>query len=514
MIGVNNIIFSIYPEILVLVALIVSILLSTSRVKNLIWIPITFLLLSAAFFLYQNQLFNCEQVQILGGSFLLDPLSNIFRFLVLIVSILIILGSIKYSEGFAHKGEYFILLLSALLGCMFLVGANDLIMIFIALETLGLSSIMLSGYSKYDVRSNESSLKYLLNSAGATSIFLFGLSIIYGLTGSTQLYEIKYVLSEMNHTNDLNSSIVLLAIILIIAGLGFKLSAAPFHMWSPDVYEGAPTPTTAFLSVASKAAAVALSIRILFYEFNFLSNLWQPIIIFLAVLSMVLGNLIALGQAINKSSIKRLMAYSSIAQIGYILIGLALSTPEAISASVFYMIVYAIMNIGAFLCIIAFGNIANSDSISDYAGLIKKRPLLTLAFSVCLFNLGGLPVPPAGFIAKFVLLKASFAAGPLGLILGTIALVTTIISIYYYCYIAKIMIADDPLNVVNKIDSNKESLGNSMPLNFAIGASVVGVFLTVALTNPILFLSNKTAKMCSKCPCHAKASIYSTKDNN
>ena len=187
------------------------------------------------------------------------------------------------------------------------------------------------------------------------------------------------------------------------------------------------------------------------------------------------------------------MAYSSIAQIGYILIGLALASPEGISASIFYLIVYSTMNLGAFLCIIAFGNEANSDLINDYSGLAKKRPLLAFAFCICLFNLAGLPIPPSGFIAKFILFKTSFEAGLIGIILGSIALITTILSIYYYSYIAKLMLVNEPSNVVLEIDKNKESLGKSSELNAAIGIVVCAIFIVSIISNPILKLSSKTA---------------------
>lgn len=474
-------------------AIIIAILFSTTKFKNTIWVFAVLFLSVAATFIVQNQLFLDKPVDGLGGTFIVDSLSTVFRLLALITTILIILGSVKYSEGFTHKGEYIILMLSALLGAMFLVGANDIVTLFVALETLGLSSIMLAGYSKYDFRSNEAALKYLLNSAAATAIFLFGLSLLYGLTSSTQFYEIKYVLTDLYKTGNLDNSIVLIMITMVIGGLAFKLASAPFHMWSPDVYEGAPTPTTAFLSIVSKAAAVALSIRVLFYLFNFAISLWQPILIVLSVLSMILGNLVALAEVRNKASIKRLMAYSSIAQVGYILIGIALATPETISASIFYMIVYAIMNTGAFLCITAFGNEANSDKISDYSGLAKKSPLLALSLAICLFNLGGLPVPPAGFIAKFILIKSAFETGSIGVLLGIIALATTVVSIYYYSYIAKIAIADEPSNAVSEIGENKNALGKSSQLTSAITVAVIGVFMLFVFSSNLLSISNKSA---------------------
>ncbi len=493
MFWLNDIISILYPELLVLLAIILAIFLSTTMFRDIIWITSVMLMLAGAVHILKYQINLTIPVQILNGAFISDELSNLFRLLTLFAAILIVLGSVKYCEGFTHKSEFMILLLTAVLGIMVLVSANDLITLFVALETLGLSSVMLIGYSKYDPRSNEASIKYLLNSASASAIFLFGLSVLYGVCGSTQLHEIKYKMFHLVNSGNLNQSTILLILVLIIGGLGFKLASAPFHMWSPDVYEGAPTPVTAFLSVASKAAGLAISIRILFYVFNFAVNIWQPIIIALSVLSMLIGNLVALAQVINKASIKRLMAYSSIAQAGYILIGLALAKPETVSGSIFYIIVYSIMNLCAFLCIIAFGNEADSDAIEDYSGLVKKRPLLVFAFAISLFNLAGLPLPPAGFIAKFILFKASFEAGFTGIILGTIALLTTIISIYYYLYIAKVMIVNEPSSAVSKMDENKNALGKSNELNAAISFALTAMFIISLISNSILQITNKTS---------------------
>ena len=494
MFWLNDIISILYPELLVLLAIILAIFLSTSKFKDIIWITSIMLMLAGIVHILKYQFNLTFPIQILNGAFIADELSNIFRLVTLSTALLIVLGSVKYCEGFTHKSEFMILLLTAVLGIMILVSANDLITLFVALETLGLSSVMLIGYSKYDLRSNEASIKYLLNSASASAIFLFGLSILYGLCGSTQLHEIKYKLFHLANSGNLNQTTVLLILVLIIGGLGFKLASAPFHMWSPDVYEGAPTPVTAFLSVASKAAGFAISIRILFCVFGFAVNIWQPIIIVTSILSMLIGNLVALAQVINKSSIKRLMAYSSIAQAGYILIGLALAKPETISGSIFYIIIYSIMNLCAFLCIIAFGNEADSDLIEDYSGLIQKRPLLVFAFATSLFNLAGLPLPPAGFIAKFILFKASFEAGFMGIVLGTTALLTTIISIYYYLYIAKVMIVNEPSSVVSEMDTNKTSLGKSNELNAAISFALGAMFVISLISNPILLITNKTSQ--------------------
>ncbi len=505
---IKDIILILYPEILVLFALIIAVFFSTSKLSKYLWTFSALLMFIGCVHIIKFQWYLKDSFSILNGMFIADKLSIIFRLLALVVGILIVLGSMKYSEGFTHRNEFIIILLCSILGVMILAGTNDLITLFVALETLSLSSIMLTGYSKYDTRSNEAALKYLLNSASASAIFLFGLSLLYGLSGSTQFDEIKYRLWTLSSEGTLNYSVLTVIVMLIIGGLAFKLASAPLHMWSPDVYEGAPTPTTAFLSVGSKIAAFAITLRILFNLFGNFSGIWQPIIITISVLSMLIGNYVALGEVLNKASIKRFMAYSSIAQIGYVLIGLSLAKSATVSASIFYLIIYSIMNLGAFLCIIAFGNEANSDSISSYSGLAKKRPLLAFAFAVCLFNLAGLPIPPAGFIAKFILFKASFESGLVGIVIGSIALLTTILSVFYYLYIAKLMIVDKPSEAVMTMDSNKDSIGKSIELNFAISLAVTAIFMLTILSNKVLNVSNLTGTYLSN------KNIYVTKHTN
>ena len=478
----------IYPEILLLIGLITAIILSTTKFKNIIWLISIILMISACLYLLRIQ--SQEKTLLLNGMFIFDPLSTIFKLLTLFLVIILTLGSIKYTNGFVHKTEFLILLLSATISILFLISSNDLITLFVSLETLSLSSIMLSGYSKYDLRSNEASIKYLLNSASASSIFLFGLSIIYGLCRTTQFDEIKFKLLSLDSQSS-TYMILSLALILIVSGIAFKLASAPFHMWSPDVYEGSPTPTTAFLATASKLATFAIAIRLLIGMFGAFSIMWQPILIVISILSMVIGNLTALGEVLSKGSIKRLMAYSSIAQIGYILIGLTLCKPETISSSIFYLVIYSIMNLCAFLCIIAFGNETNSDSIPDYAGLVKVKPLLTAAFSICLFNLAGLPIPPAGFIAKFILFKASFEAGTLGIFLAIIALITTILSVFYYSYIVKLMVVDKPSEAISNIGSEKSAIGVSLRLNTAIIISAITIFILSFASNQLLLKTDK-----------------------
>jgi NAD(P)H-quinone oxidoreductase subunit 2 len=308
---------------------------------------------------------------------------------------------------------------------MFLAGAEELVMIFVSLETLSIASYLMTGYMKRDPRSNEAALKYLLIGASSSAIFLYGLSLLYGLSGGeTKLMAIA------QSTGTFNSLALLISLVFVIAGISFKISAVPFHQWTPDVYEGAPTPVVAFLSVGSKAAGFALAIRLLTEAFPAVVEQWQFIFTALAILSMVLGNVVAIAQ----TSMKRMLAYSSIGQAGFVMIGLVIGTEAGYTSMLFYLLIYLFMNLGAFTCVILFAIRTGTDQISEYAGLYQKDPLLTLVLSICLLSLGGIP-PLAGFFGKL-------------LILG---LITSVVSIYYYIRVIKMMVVKEPHEVSEAI---------------------------------------------------------------
>jgi NAD(P)H-quinone oxidoreductase subunit 2 len=357
------------------------------------------------------------------GSFNGDALSIIFRSIVVLSALITIPMSVRYVEQSGTSlAEFLVILMTATLGGMFLAGADELVMIFVALETLSISSYLLTGYMKRDPRSNEAALKYLLIGAASSAIFLYGVSLLYGLSGGeTRLTAIAASLATDGSSAPIG---LVVALVFVIAGIAFKIAAVPFHQWTPDVYEGSPTPVVAFLSVGSKAAGFALAIRLLVTVFPLVSEQWHFVFTALAILSMVLGNVVALAQ----TSMKRMLAYSSIAQAGFVMIGLIIGTEAGYASMVFYLLVYLFMNLGGFTCVILFTLRTGTDPISEYSGLYQKDPLLTLGLTICLLSLGGIP-PLAGFFGKLYIFWAGWQAGAYGLVL--VGLVTSVISIYY-----------------------------------------------------------------------------------
>jgi NAD(P)H-quinone oxidoreductase subunit 2 len=366
---------------------------------------------------------------------------------------------------------------------MFLSAANELVMIFVSLEMLSISSYLMTGYMKRDPRSNEAALKYLLIGASSSAIFLYGLSLLYGLSGGeTQLEAIAAQLTDA--VNGGQSLGLAISLVFVIAGIAFKISAVPFHQWTPDVYEGSPTPVVAFLSVGSKAAGFAIAIRLLVTAFGVITDEWKVIFTALAVLSMILGNVVALAQ----TSMKRMLAYSSIGQAGFVMIGLTAGTDEGYSSMVFYLLIYLFMNLGAFTGIILFTLRTGSDQISDYAGLYQKDPLLTLGLSICLLSLGGIP-PLAGFFGKIYLFWVGWQAGLYGLVL--LGLLTSVVSIYYYIRVVKMMVVKEPQEMSDVIKNYPEmqwSLPGMRPLQVGLIITVIATSVAGILANPLIRL--------------------------
>ena len=423
------------------------------------------------------------------GSFIGDDLSIVFRGLVALSTAGTILMSIRYVEqAGCALSEFVAMLLSATLGGMFLAGANDLVSIFIALETLSISSYLMTGYMKRDSRSNEAALKYLLIGASSSAVFLYGSSLLYGLSGGeTNLDAIGEAMATAQTTNGLAGAI---ALVFLIAGIAFKISAVPFHQWTPDVYEGSPTPVVAFLSVGSKAAGFALAVRLLVSAFPIGEPQWHLIFTALGVLSMILGNAVALAQ----TSMKRLLAYSSIGQAGFIIIGLVAGTQAGYASTIFYLLVYLFMNLGAFAGIILFSLRTGTDRISEYAGLYHKDPLLTLVLSICLLSLGGIP-PLAGFFGKIYLFWAGWQAGLYGLVL--LGLVTSVISIYYYIRVVKMMVVKEPQEVSEAVRNYPEigwTTFGMRPLQVSLIVALVATSLVGILSNPLFALANESVE--------------------
>jgi NAD(P)H-quinone oxidoreductase subunit 2 len=369
---------------------------------------------------------------------------------------------------------------------MFLSGANELVMIFISLEALSISSYLLTGYTKRDPRSNEAALKYLLIGASSTAVFLYGVSLLYGLSGGqTELNAIANGIATANVSQSLG---LVIALVFVIAGIGFKISAAPFHQWTPDVYEGAPTPVIAFLSVGSKAAGFALAIRLLITVFPMVADEWRFVFTALAVLSMVLGNVVALAQ----TSMKRMLAYSSIAQAGFVMIGLIAGTDAGYSSMIFYLLVYLFMNLCGFSCVVLFSLRTGTDQISEYSGLYQKDPLLTLGLSISLLSLGGIP-PLAGFFGKIYLFWAGWQAGLYWLVL--LGLITSVVSIYYYIRVVKMMVVKEPQEmseVVKNYPPIRWDLPGLRPLQVGLIVTLIATSISGILSNPLFNLANNS----------------------
>ncbi|MFN3359943.1 MAG: NAD(P)H-quinone oxidoreductase subunit N [Pseudanabaenaceae cyanobacterium] len=366
------------------------------------------------------------------GTFDSDRLSLVFRGIIAFSALLTSLISERYLlQAGVALGEYLVILLTATVGGMFLAGANEMVTIFVSLETLSIASYLLSGYTKRDPRSNEAALKYLLIGASSSAIFLYGMSLLYGLSaGETNLLRIAAAIRHPELA-------VVLAMVFIVAGIAFKLSAVPFHQWTPDVYEGSPTPVVAFLSVGSKAAGFALAVRFLVTVFHTIEPEWHYVFVILTILSMVLGNVVAIAQ----TSMKRMLAYSSIGQAGFVMLAMIVDTEAGYASMIFYLLVYLFMNMGAFACVILFALRTGTDQISAYSGLYQKDPLLTLCLSICLLSLGGIP-PLAGFFGKLYIFWAGWQAGAYGLVI--LGLVMSVVSIYYYIRVVKQMVVKEP----------------------------------------------------------------------
>lgn len=506
---------TIWPELIVLatllVVLIADLILGRSASR---WIPYAAVvgLLISIVSIYQ-QWGNTNTVSFLGG-FNSDALSLVFRGIIALSTAVTILMSITYIEQTGTAlAEFIIILLTATLGAMFLSGADELVMIFVSLETLSISSYLLTGYTKRDPRSNEAALKYLLIGASSSAVFLYGISLLYGLSGGeTRLSSIAGGLANAHAGDSLGLAI---ALVFAIAGIAFKLSAVPFHQWTPDVYEGSPTPVVAFLSIGSKAAGFALAIRLLVTAFPLVSEQWHFVFTALAILSMVLGNIVALAQ----TSMKRLLAYSSIAQAGFVMIGLIAGTEAGYASIVFYMLVYLFMNLGGFICVILFTLRTGTDQISEYSGLYQKDPLLTLALSICLLSLGGIP-PLAGFFGKIYLFWAGWQAGAYWLVL--LGLLTSVVSIYYYIRVVKMMVVKEPQEMSEAVKNYPEitwNLPGMRALQVGLVLTFVATTISGILSNPLFTLANdsviqtKMLRSATDIPVIAQNSDITTIDN-
>lgn len=431
--------------------------------------------------------------------FTADLFSMIVRTLLSFGTLLVLLFSRHYVAKRAEvPGEFYVVLLSALFGGMMLSGATDLIMVFVALETLGISSYILAGYLRGDVLSAEAGLKYLLYGGMATAILLFGFSILYGLTGTTSYAGMSMALSML--LPQVNPLILAIMTVMIVGGVCFKLSAAPFHMWAPDVYEGAPTPVVAFLSVVSKIAGFSLAIRLFAGVLAPVTG-WSGLIAVLAVLSMVVGNVVALTQ----HNIKRLLAYSTVAHVGYLLLGLVVLTPDGLSSLLYYLVTYLFMNLGAFAVVTVVENATGRTDTAAYAGLVRKKPFLAIVLSIMLLSLAGIPIT-AGFFGKFFLFQSIINAGSQYLWLVVVALLTSTISLYYYINIIRLMVIAEPSDAVEAWPSSQgDSVLNPIPL--ALTVCFVATLLLGVFAENALVLSHDAIKQIGRSNAFATTSV-------
>ena len=400
-----------------------------------------------------------------GGMFISDGYSSFFKLIFLITVVLAVLISVKYiSIERVNFGEYYSLILLSTLGMMIMASAADLIVLYLGLELMALSTYILAGFIRHDIKSNEAALKYFLLGAFSSAFLLYGISLIYGLTGTTDIYAIASHISEKGLSGNPALS---LSMTFFAVAFGFKIAAAPFHMWAPDTYEGAPTSITAFMSVGPKAAGFAVLGRVFMIAFASIKIEWAMVLIPLSILSMGIGNIVALAQ----TNIKRMLAYSSIAHAGYALLGVIVANNEGLASMMTYLMIYAFMNMGAFAVVIMLRTEGfKGDNITDYEGLSKTHPFLAALMLIFMFSLTGIP-PTAGFIGKLYVFMSAINAGYTWLVI--VAVVFSVISAYFYLRIIMYMYMKEPK--VEVATSQSGTLVAALGVT-TVAVLVIGVF--------------------------------------
>jgi NADH-quinone oxidoreductase subunit N len=373
-----------------------------------------------------------QEIYLFNNSYKIDQLSTFMKIITIISGIFVLISSYKYIKiEKIFKIEYFILILCSILGMLVMISSYDLMVFYIGLELQSLSLYVLAAFNRNQTKSSEAGLKYFILSALSSGLLLYGCSLIYGFSGSTNFY----LISENIHSSEYGN---VFGIVFILVGLAFKIAVVPFHMWAPDVYEGSPTSVTLFFAVVPKIAALTVFIRFLYVPFVNLIDQWQMIIIFLSLASMIFGAVAAIGQ----KNLKRLIAYSSIGHMGYALAGLAVGTNSGIQSSIIYISIYLIMNLGIFCCLFMMKRKDKFfDNLEDLAGLSKNHPIISLSLLILLFSLAGIP-PMAGFFAKFYIFMSVIEQSMY--FLAIVGLLSTVISAFYYLRIIKIIYFDPP----------------------------------------------------------------------
>ena len=404
-----------------------------------------------------NEISNIDRVTLFNNSVVIDYMSSLMKIITLLGAFLALVISPNYLKTFMiYKIEYPVLILSSVLGMMVMISSNDLIVFYMGLELQSLALYVLATFNRDQVKSSEAGLKYFVLSALSSGLLLYGCSLIYGFSGSTNFN----VISNQLNTNEY---VLTFGIVFILVGLAFKISAVPFHMWAPDVYEGSPTTVTLFFTMVPKIAALTVFVRFLYVPFLNLIDQWQMIIVFLSIASMLFGAIAAIGQ----TNIKRLIAYSSIGHIGYTLAGLATGSNEGIQSSIIYISIYVIMNLALFSCLLMLKrNDQYYEQIDDLSGLSKNHPLLSFSFLIILFSLAGIP-PLAGFFAKFYVFKAVIEQSMY--FLAIVGLLSTVVAAFYYLRIIKIIYFDK--------EKEKYDQDHSLWLKFSLTFSTILILL-------------------------------------
>ena len=437
-----------YPELILTVLILACILYDLSIKKEdsnkVGWLLVAGLVIVSVAILFQD---SQTITSLFSNAIVLDPFASFFKLVIILSTIFVSIFSLYNNElGEYRMGEYFTLIGIVTFGLFLMVSSIDLVMVYLSIEIVSIMSFVLAGYLKQNTRSNEAALKYVVYGAFSSGIMLFGLSYLYGLTGSTNFFKIQ---QAMTLSSEINNTAITLAVIMILTGFGYKISAVPFHFWTPDVYEGSPTTITAYLSVAPKAGALAMMIRFFNQVLadggaiveNSAGSLpivpWTDIISIMAVVTMTIGNVIAIQQ----DNIKRMLAYSSIAHAGYMLLSIPVLSGDGIYAIMLYVIVYLFMNLGAFFVVIIIKNRTEGESYEDYKGLGWKMPAVGAMMTLFMVSLTGLP-PTAGFVGKFYIFASLIKAGDSFYWLAIAGGINSVISLYYYLKVVKVMYFD------------------------------------------------------------------------
>ena len=462
------------PELILgggsMVLLMLGVATRRERGELILWLAIILLVLAGIFVAGRE-----GTTTLFHDSFIVDPFARALKLLTLAGAAVALLMSIDYWRGAGGvKFEFPVLVLLATTGMLMMISANDLIALYVGLELQSLALYVVAAFQRDSARSSEAGLKYFVLGALSSGMLLYGASLVYGFTGSTDFADIAAAVQPSGANIGL-----IFGLVFLMAGFAFKISAVPFHMWTPDVYEGAPTPVTAFFAAAPKLAAMALTVRVLITAFPAVTAQWQQIVTFLAIASMALGSFAAIGQ----TNIKRLMAYSSIGHMGYALVGLAAGTTEGVQGVIIYLAIYLAMTLGTFACILAMRrNGRMVEDIDQLSGLSSTSPLMAFLLAMLLFSLAGIP-PLAGFFAKFYVFLAAIRAGLYAL--AVIGVLLSVVGAYYYLRIVKIMYFDAPAERFEPMD---------MPLAAVLGITGLFILLYFVYPAPLVAFADAAAK--------------------